>query len=68
LQRDNFSLVTANLLPEIADWQRFANEQPSGTAVMVMPSPASPLQCVYGAIAAVLRERGKVVKFYAATE
>lgn len=64
IQLANFSLVPASLLPEIAQWQTFTDKQPKGTAVMVMPSPTSPLRRVYRAVARVLKERGKQVKLY----
>lgn len=63
--RDNFSLLSGNLLPTIADWQRFTDRQPQETAVMVMPSPTSPLRRVYHAVARVLKERGTTVKLSA---
>jgi hypothetical protein len=63
---DNFSLIPGSLLAEISEWQQFTDEQPRGTAVMVMPSPISPLRRVYRAVARVLKERGKTVKYYSA--
>ncbi len=66
IQFDNFSLVPANLLGNMRDYQALTDRQPKGTAVMVIPSPTSPLRCVYAAVARVLRENGKHVKLYSA--
>lgn len=63
---DNFSVVSGNLLSEIAIWQSLTDRQPRGTAVMVLPAPNSPLRRVYGALARVLRAQGKTVKLYSA--
>jgi hypothetical protein len=46
------------------EWQTFTDRQPNGTAVMVMPSPTSPLRRVYRAVGHVLKDRGKTVKLY----
>lgn len=64
IQLDNFSLVSANLLADIAEWQTFTDQQPKGTAVMVMPSPTSKLRRVYSAVARVLKERGKTARLF----
>jgi len=56
--------LTANLLPDIATWQMLTDQQPRGTAVMVMPSPSSPLRRVYSAVARCLKEQGKTVELY----
>ncbi len=66
LRMGNFFLVSGNLLAEIADWQAFTDQQPEGTAVMVMPSPASPLRGAYRAIARVLQTHGRIIKLYSA--
>lgn len=64
IKLDNFSLVPASLLPEMSAYQTLSDSQPEGTAVMVLPSPSSPLRGVYAAIARVLKGRGKTVKLY----
>lgn len=64
IRLDNFSLVPASLLADLADWQAFTDRQPKGTAVMVMPSPTSSLRRVYSAVARVLKDQGKQVKVY----
>ncbi len=64
IQLDNFSLVTANLLPFMREYQALSDRQPKGTAVLVLPSATSPLRRVYAAVARVLRENGKTVKLY----
>lgn len=66
IKLDNFSLVTANLLPDLSAYQTLSDSQPKGTAVMVLPSPTSSLKRVYSAIARVLRDQGKTVKLYSA--
>jgi len=62
IQLDNFSLVSGNLLGNMGACLELTDRQSRGTAVLVLPSPASPLRGVYGAIAHVLREKGKRVK------
>ncbi len=64
IQLDNFSLVSASMLPDMRAYQALSDRQPNGTAVLVLPSATSPLRHVYGAIARVLREKGKNVKVY----
>ncbi len=64
IQFDNFSLVTANLMPFMNEYRALCDRQPKGTAVLVLPSPTSPLRRVYAAIARVLRDNGKSVKLY----
>jgi len=64
IQLDNFSLVSANLLGNMGAYRALTDRQPKGTAVLVLPSPSSPLRSVYGAIARILRENGKRVKVY----
>jgi hypothetical protein len=66
IKLDNFSLVPANLLGNMRDYQALSDRQPNGTAVLVLPSATSPLRRVYAAIARVLRENGKSVKLYSA--
>jgi len=56
IQLDNFSLISANLLGNMTAYQALTDRQPKGTAVLVLPSPSSPLRSVYGAIAHVLTE------------
>jgi hypothetical protein len=67
IQLDNFSLVTGNLSPFMNEYQALTNRQPKGTAVLVLPSPTSPLRFVFVAFARLLRENGKSVKLYSAT-
>jgi hypothetical protein len=67
IQLDNFSLVTANLMPFMSEYRALSDRQPRGTAVLVLPSATSPLRRVYAAVARVLREDGKNVQVYAAT-
>jgi hypothetical protein len=64
-RRENFSLLSANLLPEIGTWQACTHRQPRGTAIMVLPSPTSRLRRVYRAVARVLRAQGKRVIVFA---
>ncbi len=64
IQLDNFSLVSANLLPNMSAYQALTDRQPKGTAVLVLPSPTSSLRRVYAAVARVLKERGKTVRLY----
>ncbi len=64
IQLDNFSLVSANLLGNMREYQALSDRQPRGTAVLVLPSPTSPLRRVYAAVARVLRENGKSVKLF----
>jgi len=66
IQFDNFSLVTANLMPFMNDYRALCDRQPKGTAVLVLPSSASSLRRVYAAVVRVLRESGKNVKLYCA--
>jgi len=61
IQLDNFSLVSANLLGNMSAYRALTDRQPKGTAVMVLPSPTSPLRGVYAAVARALRESGKTV-------
>ncbi len=61
---DNFSLITANLMPFMSEYQALSDRQPKGTALLVLPSPTSPLRHVYAAVARVLRENGKNVRLY----
>jgi len=56
--------MSGNLLPFMSDYQALSDRQPKGTAVLVLPSPASPLRRVCAAVARVLRENGKTVKLY----
>ncbi len=65
-QCDNFSLVTANLMPFMNEYRALCDGQPRGTAVLVLPSSASSLRRVYAAVARVLREKGKRMKVYSA--
>jgi hypothetical protein len=67
IKLDNFSLVTASIMQDMSAYQTLSDSQPNGTAVMVLPSPTSPLRSVYAAIARVLRAQGKTVKLYSAT-
>lgn len=64
IKLDNFSLVTANLMGYMSEYQALSDSQPNGTAVMVLPSPTSSLRRVYAAIARVLKEQGKAVMVY----
>jgi len=64
VQFDNFSLVSASLMGNMRAYQALTDRQPKGTAVLVLPSPTSPLRRVYAAIARVLRDNGKSVKLY----
>ncbi len=64
IQFDNFSLIPASLLPDLRVYQALSDRQSKGTAVLVLPSPTSPLRRVYAAVARVLRENGKSVKLY----
>ncbi len=64
MQCDNFSLVTANLMPFMNEYRALCDRPPKGTAVLVLPSSASSLRRVYAAVARVLRENGKNVKLY----
>ncbi len=66
IQLDNFSLVPANLIGNMGAYRALSDRQPRGTAVLVLPSPTSPLRRVYTALARVLREKGKNVKLYSA--
>jgi hypothetical protein len=66
MRLDNFSLVSANLLGNMRQYQALSDRQPRGTAVLVLPSPTSPLRRVYAAVARMLRENGKNVKLYSA--
>ncbi len=66
IRLDNFALVTANLMPFMSKYQALCDREPKGTAVLVLPPPASPLRHVYAAVARVLRESGKNVKLYCA--
>ncbi len=50
----------------VSAWQTISDRQPKGTAVLVLPSPTSPLRSVYATVARVLREKGKSVKLYSA--
>ena len=67
IQLDNFSLVPANLLGNMRDYRALCDRQPKGTAILVLPTAASPLRRVYAAVARVPRENGKHVRVYAAT-
>ncbi len=67
VQLDNFSIVPASLLPDLSAYRALSDRQPKGTAVLVLPSPTSPLRRVYAAVARVLRENGRNVKLYPAT-
>lgn len=67
IQLDNFSLVPASLLGDMSNFQAIADGQPAGTAVLVLPSAASPLRHIYNAIARVLKERGKTIRLYSAS-
>ncbi len=66
IQCDNFSLVTANLMPFMIEYRALCDRQPKVTAVLVLPAPTSSLRRVYAALARVLRENGKKVKLYSA--
>ncbi len=65
IQLNNFSLVSANLLGNMSAYQALTDRQPKGTAVLVLPSPTSPLRRVYVSIAHTLRLNGMKVKVYA---
>lgn len=64
IQFDNLTLVPASLLPDLSAYQALSDRQPKGTAVLVLPSPTSPLRRVYAALARILRDNGKTVKLY----
>jgi len=66
VQLDNISLAPASLLPDLRAYQALTDRQPRGTAVMVLPSPTSPLRRVYTAVARVLSDDGKNVHLYRA--
>jgi len=65
---DNLALVPASLLPYKAQWQQLANELPSGSTLIILPSPGSPHGKALERIAASFEERGWAVKILPASE
>ncbi len=61
VQLDNFSLVSASMLADMSAYQALTDRQPKGTAVLVLPSPNSPLRGVYAAVARVMEANGRRV-------
>lgn len=64
IQLDNFALVSASLRANMSAYRALTDRPPKGTAVLVLPSPTSPLRRVYAALARVLNAEGKHVKLY----
>jgi hypothetical protein len=61
LQRDNFALIPASLLPFREQWQQLAGELPAGAVLMIVPAGPSKLRTALQALAPALRARGRQI-------
>ncbi len=58
---DNLALVPASMLPYKEQWQRIANALPTGSTLILLPSPTKRQRRTCEKVATQLREKGHQV-------
>lgn len=65
---DNLALVPASLLPFKETYQKAANGLPSGSVLIVLPSPATKHRQVFERVVSQLRAKGQQVRTLPVTQ